>query len=104
MDRLIMALHSRCYGQPMRYAIKTSPQYTTWHDMLSVWQAADQMEQFHSAWNFDHFYPDQRARYDRALHGSVDHAGRDSPRRPGAFASGAWSAVWCTGTRRCSPT
>ncbi len=41
----------------MRYAIKTSPQYTTWKDMLGVWQAADQMEQFHSAWNFDHFYP-----------------------------------------------
>lgn len=41
----------------MRYAIKTSPQYTTWADMLAVWQAADEAEVFHSAWNFDHFYP-----------------------------------------------
>jgi F420-dependent oxidoreductase-like protein len=41
----------------MRYGIKTSPQYTTWQDMLDVWQAADEMEVFHSAWNFDHFYP-----------------------------------------------
>ncbi len=41
----------------MRYGIKTSPQYTEWADMLDVWQAADQMPVFHSAWNFDHFYP-----------------------------------------------
>jgi F420-dependent oxidoreductase-like protein len=41
----------------MLYAIKTSPQYTTWEDMLSVWQTADEMKIFHSAWNFDHFYP-----------------------------------------------
>ncbi len=41
----------------MLYAIKTAPQYTTWDAMLSVWQAADEMEIFHSAWNFDHFYP-----------------------------------------------
>lgn len=41
----------------MLYAIKTSPQYTTWEDMLAVWQTADEMEIFHSAWNFDHFYP-----------------------------------------------
>ncbi|MGI9624151.1 MAG: LLM class F420-dependent oxidoreductase [Acidimicrobiales bacterium] len=41
----------------MRYAIKTSPQYTTWEDMLAVWREADQIELFESAWNFDHFYP-----------------------------------------------
>ena len=41
----------------MRFAIKTAPQYTTWTDMLRVWQAADAMEIFESAWNFDHFYP-----------------------------------------------
>ena len=41
----------------MRYAIKTSPQLTTWKDLLEVWQTADQMDVFHSAWNFDHFYP-----------------------------------------------
>jgi len=41
----------------MLYAIKTAPQHTSWEAMLSVWQAADAMEVFHSAWNFDHFYP-----------------------------------------------
>jgi F420-dependent oxidoreductase-like protein len=41
----------------MRFALKTSPQHTTWDGMLSVWQAADSMEFFESAWTFDHFYP-----------------------------------------------
>ncbi len=41
----------------MRYAIKTIPQDTTWDAMLGVWQAADDVDLFESAWNFDHFYP-----------------------------------------------
>lgn len=41
----------------MEIGIKTSPQHTTWADMLSVWQEADRIERFASAWNFDHFYP-----------------------------------------------
>ena len=41
----------------MRYAIKTAPQMTTWSDMLQVWQAADEIDLFESAWNFDHFEP-----------------------------------------------
>src|SRR5437660_6427138 len=41
----------------MRFAIKTSPQDTTWEDMLSVWTAADKIEVFESGWTFDHFYP-----------------------------------------------
>ena len=41
----------------MRFAIKTSPQHTTYDDMLAVWQAADDIELFESAWTFDHFYP-----------------------------------------------
>ncbi len=41
----------------MRFGIKTSPQHTTWSDMLAVWQAADDIEVFESAWTFDHFYP-----------------------------------------------
>lgn len=41
----------------MRFGIKTSPQDTTWEAMLAVWQAADDIEVFESAWNFDHFYP-----------------------------------------------
>ena len=41
----------------MRFAIKTIPQHTTWADMLAVWQAADEIDLYESAWNFDHFYP-----------------------------------------------
>ena len=41
----------------MRFGIKTSPQNTTWPDMLAVWKAADDIELFESAWTFDHFYP-----------------------------------------------
>ena len=41
----------------MRFGIKTSPQYTTWADMLAVWREADDIDVFESAWNFDHFYP-----------------------------------------------
>ncbi|HEY2833571.1 MAG TPA: LLM class F420-dependent oxidoreductase [Sporichthyaceae bacterium] len=41
----------------MRFAFKTSPQNTTWADLLAVWQAADEMEIFESGWVFDHFYP-----------------------------------------------
>lgn len=41
----------------MRFAFKTSPQHTTWADMLAVWQEADDIELFESGWTFDHFYP-----------------------------------------------
>ena len=41
----------------MRFAFKTSPQNTTWSDMLALWRVADGIEVFESGWNFDHFYP-----------------------------------------------
>jgi F420-dependent oxidoreductase-like protein len=41
----------------MRFAFKTSPQNTTWTDMLAVWKEADDIELFESGWTFDHFYP-----------------------------------------------
>jgi len=41
----------------MRFGFKTAPQHTTWADMLSVWQAADDIDIFESGWTFDHFYP-----------------------------------------------
>ena len=41
----------------MRLAFKTSPQHTTWSDMLDVWRAGDQIDAFESGWTFDHFYP-----------------------------------------------
>lgn len=41
----------------MRFGFKTSPQNTTWADMLAVWREADSIETFESGWVFDHFYP-----------------------------------------------
>lgn len=41
----------------MRFGLKTAPMNTTWDAMLAIWQAADQLEIFESAWNFDHFEP-----------------------------------------------
>lgn len=41
----------------MRFAFKTSPQNTTWADMLAVWQVADGIDVYESGWTFDHFYP-----------------------------------------------
>jgi F420-dependent oxidoreductase-like protein len=41
----------------MRFAFKTSPQNTTWAQMLAVWQAADDIDVYESGWTFDHFYP-----------------------------------------------
>src|SRR5260370_39809051 len=41
----------------MRFAIKTRPEHQTWAQMRDVWRAADQIELFESAWNWDHFYP-----------------------------------------------
>ena len=41
----------------MRFGIKTPPQHCTWQIMLDIWRAADEIELFESAWNFDHFYP-----------------------------------------------
>jgi F420-dependent oxidoreductase-like protein len=41
----------------VRFAFKTSPQQTTWAEMLAVWKAADDIEVYESGWNFDHFYP-----------------------------------------------
>ena len=38
-------------------SIKTPLQHADWTDLLAVWRAADEMEVFESAWNFDHFYP-----------------------------------------------
>lgn len=41
----------------MRFAIKTRPEHTPWAQIRDVWLAADEVELFESAWNWDHFYP-----------------------------------------------
>lgn len=40
-----------------RYAIKTPPHHATWPEFLDFWRAADRIDVFESAWNWDHFYP-----------------------------------------------
>ncbi len=40
-----------------RHAIKTPPHHATWAEFLDVWRAADEIDVFESAWNWDHFYP-----------------------------------------------
>lgn len=44
-------------GRMGRYAIKTPPHHAGWTEFLDLWKAADQIELFESAWNWDHFYP-----------------------------------------------
>src|SRR5947209_10979796 len=41
----------------VRFAIKTRPEHQTWAQLRDVWVAADEVELFESAWNWDHFYP-----------------------------------------------
>jgi hypothetical protein len=41
----------------VRFAIKTSPQNTTWAEMLAIFKAAYDIDVFESGWVFDHFYP-----------------------------------------------
>src|SRR5438045_5972332 len=42
---------------PVRFAIKTRPEHQTWAEIRDVWVAADEIDLFESAWNWDHFYP-----------------------------------------------
>jgi F420-dependent oxidoreductase-like protein len=41
----------------MKIDIKTRPEHVTWRQMRDLWVAADDMEIFNAAWNWDHFYP-----------------------------------------------
>src|SRR4249919_2404744 len=48
---------SRTTVGTVQFAFKTSPQNTTWADMLAVWRVADDVDVYESGWTFDHFYP-----------------------------------------------
>jgi F420-dependent oxidoreductase-like protein len=52
----------------MRFAFKTSPQNTTWAQMLAVWEAADDIEVYESGWTFDHFYPSPKSGWTASEH------------------------------------
>jgi F420-dependent oxidoreductase-like protein len=41
----------------LRFGIKTSPQSTTYEDILRVWREADEVPTLEHAWVFDHFMP-----------------------------------------------
>ncbi|GLV56393.1 LLM class F420-dependent oxidoreductase [Dictyobacter sp. S3.2.2.5] len=41
----------------LSFGVKTAPQWTTYEDMLAIWQAADEEPLLEHAWLFDHFYP-----------------------------------------------
>ncbi|GAC1448375.1 MAG: LLM class F420-dependent oxidoreductase [Ktedonobacterales bacterium] len=43
--------------RPLRFGIKTAPQFTTYDDMLRVWREADTVPIIEHAWLFDHFMP-----------------------------------------------
>lgn len=43
--------------KPLRFGIKTAPQYTTYQAMLQVWEEADKIPAIEHAWLFDHFMP-----------------------------------------------
>jgi F420-dependent oxidoreductase-like protein len=41
----------------MLFGFKTTPQNTTWPDMLAVWREADDIPVFSYGWTSDHFFP-----------------------------------------------
>jgi F420-dependent oxidoreductase-like protein len=41
----------------MKFDVKTRPEHITWERMRELWVAADDIEIFNAAWNWDHFYP-----------------------------------------------
>jgi alkanesulfonate monooxygenase SsuD/methylene tetrahydromethanopterin reductase-like flavin-dependent oxidoreductase (luciferase family) len=43
--------------RPLRFGIKTSPQFTTYEEVLRVWREADEVPSIKHAWAFDHFVP-----------------------------------------------
>ncbi len=42
---------------PLSFGVKTSPQWTTYDDMLRIWREADAIPEIEHAWLFDHFMP-----------------------------------------------
>lgn len=53
----------------MRYALKTAPENCAWADLLGMWQAADEIDLFESAWLSDHFEPVWQGRDKPVLEG-----------------------------------
>src|SRR5258707_1053824 len=47
----------RNISMKLSFGIKTSPQHTTYDDMLKIWLEADTIPVIEHAWLFDHFMP-----------------------------------------------
>jgi hypothetical protein len=47
----------RCGKRPLRFGIKTYPQFTTYENVLRVWREADEIPSIEHAGVFDHFVP-----------------------------------------------
>ena len=45
--------------RPLRFGFRTMPQFTTYDEMLTVWEEADQIPVLEHGWLFDHFNPVQ---------------------------------------------
>lgn len=74
-----------------RFAIKTPNHHTTWENMLEIWKAADQIDVFESAWNWDHLYPLRSDPHGMSLDGWVTVtalAGATSRIRIGSMVNG----------------
>jgi alkanesulfonate monooxygenase SsuD/methylene tetrahydromethanopterin reductase-like flavin-dependent oxidoreductase (luciferase family) len=41
---------------PIRFGIQTPQQHASWTDILTLWQAIDELD-YDTAWGFDHFLP-----------------------------------------------
>ena len=52
-----MTPHETKPTQRVSFGFKTSPQWTTYEDMLRVWREADGIPALEHAWLFDHFMP-----------------------------------------------
>lgn len=85
----------------MRFAFKTSPQNTTWAQMLAVWQEADGIDVYESGWTFDHFYPIFSDPNGPCLEGWTTLTAL--AQASGGCAWAPWSPASITGTRRCWP-
>jgi F420-dependent oxidoreductase-like protein len=53
----------------VKYALKTTPERTTWNATLEMWRAADDIDLYESAWNYDHFEPIYGERSEPCLEG-----------------------------------
>ncbi len=85
----------------MRFALATSNEHTTWPALRALWEAADAVELWESAWTGDHFMPFLGDPGGPCFEGWVLLTALAQPR--GASGSACWSRACPTATRPCWP-